>query len=148
MMDVQLVPKTVLPSGPQASPQAPPANGADANASSRTILVGAAQAVTVSAEVGSPSVERRQDRLGRQEDEVVTAQQALDSLRLTSRRTQLEFDQELDIVVLQVVDTRTDEVVETIPAEELVRQLREIIRPDNPPKFEEAAGGLVVDRSI
>jgi uncharacterized FlaG/YvyC family protein len=147
-MDVQLVPKTVLPSGPQASPQSPPANSADANASSRTILAGAAQAVTVSAEIDSPSVERRQDRFGSQEDGIVSAQQALDSLRLTSRRTQLDFDQELDIVVLQVVDTRTDEIVETIPAEELVRQLREIIRPDNPPRFEEASGGLVIDRSI
>lgn len=147
-MDVQLVPKTVLSSGPQSSPQTPPANSADANASARTVLAGPAQAVTASPEIGSPSVERRQDRLGRQDDETLSVQQALDSLRLTSRRTQLDFDEELDIVVLQVVDTRTDEVVETIPAEELVRQLREIIRPDNQPKFEEAAGGLVVDRSI
>ena len=146
-MDVQLVPKTVLPSGPQASPQPPPANGAEANSANKPILANAAQAVTVGAEVESQSVDRRQDRIGRQDGEVRSAQQALDSLRLTSRRTQLDFDRELDIVVLQVVDTRTDEVVETIPAEELVRQLRELIDPA-PPRFEDNSGGLVIDRSI
>lgn len=147
-MDVQLVPKTVLPSGPQASPQAPPTNGADASSANKPILAGAAQAVTVGAEVDSQSVDRRQDRIGRHEGEFRSAQQALDSLRLTSRRTQLDFDRELDIVVLQVVDTRTDEVVETIPAEELVRQMRELIDPDKQPRFDDESGGLVIDRSI
>ena len=54
-MDVQLVPKTVLPSGPQASPQPPPANGAEANSANKPILANAAQAVTVGALTHRPA---------------------------------------------------------------------------------------------
>jgi uncharacterized FlaG/YvyC family protein len=146
-MDVQLVPKPVLASTPQASPQPVPANGADASAASKPILASAGHSVSVAAEVRD-TVERRQDRIGRQGDEAATAQQVIDSLRLTNRRTQLDFDRELDTVVLQVVDTRTEEVIETIPPEELIRQLREAISPDTNSRFGESAGGLVIDRSI
>jgi uncharacterized FlaG/YvyC family protein len=146
-MDIQLVPKTVLASTPQASTQPVPANSADANAASKPILASAGHSVSVVAEVRD-SVERRQDRIGRQGDEAATAQQVIDSLRLTNRRTQLDFDRELDTVVLQVIDTRTEEVIETIPPEELIRQLREAIRPDANSSFGDGAGGLVVDRSI
>jgi len=142
-MDVQLVPKTVLPSTPQASPQHVPASGADASAASKPILAGSGQSVSVVAEV-SGTVDRQQDRIGRQSEESATPQQVIDSLRLTNRRTQLDFDRELEIVVLQVVDTRTEEVIETIPPEELIRQLREAIRPDPPSRFGDNAGGLVI----
>jgi uncharacterized FlaG/YvyC family protein len=146
-MDVQLVPKTVLPSTPQASPQPIPANGAAASTASKPILASAGQSVSVVAEIAD-TVERQQDRIGRQGEESATAQQVIDSLRLTNRRTQLDFDRELETVVLQVVDTRTEEVIETIPPEELIRQLREAIRPDSNSRFGDSAGGLVIDRSI
>jgi uncharacterized FlaG/YvyC family protein len=146
-MEVQFVSKAILPSTAQTSPQAVPANNAEANSASRSPLASPAQTVTVTPEVSTPEAERRQDRTGRQEEETVTAQQALDSLRLTSFRTQLDFNRELDTVVLQVVDTRTEEVIETIPPEELIRQLKEAISPQTN-RFDDSNGGVVIDRSI
>jgi uncharacterized FlaG/YvyC family protein len=146
-MDVQFVPKTTLPSGPQAAPQPLPANNAD-NAATKPILAESARAVTVSANVETPESERRQDRIGKQGDETVSPQKVLDSLRLTNVRTQLDFNRELDTVVLQVVDTRTEEVLETIPSEELVRQLKQIVGPRTSSGAEDSGGGLVIDRSI
>jgi uncharacterized FlaG/YvyC family protein len=146
-MEVQFVPKTTLPSSTQSPSQPVPANSADGNAATRPILGQSAQAVTVSAEVETPEGERRQDRVTDQGERSVSPQQVLDSLRLTNRRTHLDFNQELDIVVLQVVDTRTDEIVETIPSEELVLQLR---REAGLPQ-DRAAGnndGGFVDQSI
>lgn len=146
-MEVQFVSKAILPSAAQTSTQVVPANNAEANSASRSLLASPAQTVTVTPEVSTPEAERRQDRTGRQEEETVTAQQALDSLRLTSFRTQLDFNRELDTVVLQVVDTRTEEVIETIPPEELIRQLKEAISPQTN-KFDDSNGGIVIDRSI
>ena len=48
--------------------------------------------------------------------ELKSAQQALDSLRFSSRKTQVGFDNELNRVFIEVVDTRTDQVVEQIGA--------------------------------
>jgi uncharacterized FlaG/YvyC family protein len=146
-MEVQFAPKTTLPSSAQSPTQVVPANNADSSAATRPILAESAQAVTVSPEVETPESERRQDRVSDQSDRHLSQQEVLDSLRLTNRRTNLDFNRELDIVVLQVVDTRTEEVVETIPSEELVRQLRRLAGPP----LERAggnSGGAVVDQSI
>lgn len=145
-MDVQFTPKTTLPSGQTLAPTPAPANSAENNAASKPLLADSARAVTVSANIETPESERRQDRIGQQGDEAVSPQKVLDSLRLTNRRTQLDFDRDLDTVVLQVVDTRTEEVLETIPSEELVRQLQQIIAQDQSTPND--GGGFVVDRSI
>jgi len=147
-MEVHFVPKTTLPSTQQSAPNPVPANNADSNAASKPILADPARAVTVSSNIETPESERRQDRIGKQGDEPVSPQKVLDSLRLTSRRTQLDFDRELDTVVLQVVDTRTEEVIETIPSEELIRQLRQIVGPQTKPTAEDNNGGSVFDKSI
>lgn len=146
-MEVQFTPKTTLPSGQPSAPIPASPNSAENDTASKPILADSAKAVTVSANIETPESERRQDRIGKQGDESVSSQKVLDSLRLTSRRTQLDFDRELDTVVLQVVDTRTEEVLETIPSEELVRQLRQAIEPHEPSAPNDS-GGLVVDRSI
>ena len=146
-MDIQFVPKTTLPSASQPTPQPVPASNADSSAT-KPILAESARAVTVSADIETPESERRQDRIGRQGDESVSPQQVLDRLRLTNRRTQLDFNRELDTVVLQVVDTRTEEVIETIPSEELLRQLRQLVGPQPRAAADDAGGGLVIDRSI
>ena len=146
-MDIQFVPKTTLPSAPQSTPQPVPASNAD-NSATKPILAESARAVTVSADIETPESERRQDRIARQGDEPVSPQQVLDRLRLTNRRTQLDFNRELDTVVLQVVDTRTEEVIETIPSEELLRQLRQLVGPQPRVAADDAGGGLVIDRSI
>lgn len=146
-MEVQFVPKTTLPSAQPSTPNPAPANAADNQAAAKPLLADSAKAVTVSANIDTPESERRQDRIGQQGDETVSPQKVLDSLRLTNRRTQLDFDRELDTVVLQVVDTRTEEVLETIPSEELIRQLRELVGPLVQPT-QDNSGGPVIDRSI
>ena len=147
-MDVQLVPKTTLPSGSQTVQ--PPASvaGSGSEASAKPLLANAAASVPVAPETSDPSAERRQDKLGKQQDETVTAQQAIESLRLTNRRAQLDFNTELSTVFLQIVDTRTEEVVETIPSEELVRQLKNKAEPAASRALEDRSGGVVIDQSI
>ncbi len=147
-MDVQFVPKTVLPSGPQASPQPVPANSANANTANKPVLASAAQTVNVSPEVSTPSAERGQDRIGKQQDEHVTAQQALDRLRLSNLRTQLNFNRETDTIVLQLVDSRTKEVIETIPPSELLHQLKQVVGPQTQSASDSGNGGAVIDKSI
>ncbi len=144
-MDVQFVPKPALSSG-QSTPQQAGQSPSAANEASAKPLI--SNAVPVVQESTSPSVERRQDKLGKQQDEAVTAQQAIESLRLTNRRTQLDFNTELNTVFLQIVDTRTEEIVETIPPEELVRQLQGRFDPPVQAAFEDASGGIVIDRSV
>ena len=146
-MEVQFVPKTSLPSSSQSAPHAVPASNADSGTATKPIIADPAQAVTSSAKVETPDSERRQDRIANQGDGSVSPQKVLDSLRLTNRRTQLDFDRELDTVVLQVVDTRTEEVLETIPSEELLRQLKRLVGPQQQATAS-SSGGTVIDRSI
>ncbi len=147
-MDVQFVPKTVLPSGPQASPQPVPANSANANTANKPLLAGAAQTVSVSPEVSTHSTERGQDRIGKQQEEAVTPQQAIDRLSLSNLRKQLSFNRESDTIVLQLVDSRTKEVIETIPPTELLRQLKQVVGPQSASASESAGGGTVIDKRI
>ena len=86
--------------------------------------------------------------LARQEQpELQSAQQALDSLKFSSRRTQVGFNNELNKVFLEIVDTRTDKVVEQIPSEKLVKFVSEQLEPP----VERAQGrpnGAVIDEAI
>ena len=66
---------------------------------------------------------------------------------MSGRRTQINFDAELNRVFLQIVDTRTEEVVETIPTEELVRQMQEQAAPPEQAK-EPGKGALPVEEAI
>ncbi len=146
-MEIQITPNTALPGGSQSGQQQSNATTADKAAAGPTIQTNPSTVVTVTQETAEQRNERRDDNLGKQPDESVTAQQAIESLRLTSRRTQLDFNKELNTVFLQVVDTRTDEIVETIPPEELVRQLKESIEPSS--RFHpDDSGGAVVDQSV
>lgn len=146
-MELQFAPKTTLSSGPQGTAQPASATGAENSAAAPTIQSDPSQVVTVAAEAAATANERRQDKLGKQPDETVTAQQVIESLHLTNRRTQLDFNDELNVVFLQIVDTRTDEVVETIPPEELVRQLKASVDPPTHVDFANS-GGAVLDESV
>lgn len=121
------------------SPQPVNTSAAAAGNDVKTIQRNASNVVTLSAESGSARNERRRDTLGRQPDETVSTTQTLEDLRATSRRTQFEFNEELNRVFLEVVDTRTDKVIDTIPPEELVRQLREMAAPRDPSEVDESA---------
>ncbi len=146
-MEIQVTSNTTLPSGSQSGQQQGTASTAGKAAAGSTIQSNPSTVVTVTQETAEQRNERRDDKLGKLQDESVTAQQAIESLRLTNRRTQLDFNTELNTIFLQVVDTRTDEVVETIPPEELVRQLKESIEPSG--RFQpEDSGGAVIDQSV
>jgi uncharacterized FlaG/YvyC family protein len=85
--------------------------------------------------------------LARQEQpELQSAQQALDSLKFSSRRTQVGFNNELNKVFLEVVDTRTDQVVEQIPSEEFVKFVSEQLEP--PTRTQSESNGAVIDEAI
>jgi uncharacterized FlaG/YvyC family protein len=146
-MEVQFVPKTSLPSNAQSTSHVVPATSGDSSAASKPILARPAQAVSATARIAASDAERRQDRISNQGDGPVSPQKVLDSLRLTNRRTQLDFDRELDKVVLQIIDTRTEEVIETIPSEQLIRQLQRLAGPQ---QHHDTAngGGAVLDQSI
>jgi aryl-alcohol dehydrogenase-like predicted oxidoreductase len=109
-----------------------------------------ANVVTLAPEVKGAPVERREEKLGREFEEPVSAQQAIESLRLTSRRTQVDFDIELNTIFLQIIDTRTEEVVDTIPPEELVRELRAKLKPSDQTPLDETVGafGKLVDDGV
>lgn len=79
--------------------------------------------------------------------ELKSAQQALESLRFTSRRTQVGFNNELNRVFLEVIDTRTNQVVEQIPSEEFVRFVHEQLEPPAKRASEES-NGAVVDEAV
>ena len=146
-MVVQFVTNTTLPSGQQSNAQPVPAGGTANDAANKPLLGNTARSVPESNKVATPNGERRADRTGRQGEEAVSPQQVLESLRLTNRRAQLDFDRDLDAVVLQIVDTRTEEVLETIPSEELILQLRRLAGPQDEAQTPDASG-LVVDKSI
>jgi len=146
-MEVQFVPKTSLPSNGQSTTHVVPATSGDGAAASKPILAQPGQAVSATARIATNDSERQQDRVANQGDGSVSPQKVLDSLRLTNRRTQLDFDRELDTVVLQVVDTRTNEVIETIPSEELIRQIKRLAGPQVPQPTDQG-GGPVIDQSI
>ena len=147
-MEVQFVPKTSLPSNGQPTTHVVPASGGDSSAASKPILAQPAQAVSATARIETSDSERQQDRIANQGDGPVSPQKLLDSLRPTNRRAQLDFDRELDTVVLQVVDTRTDEVIQTIPSEELIRQLRRFAGLSQPSGAAHGGGAAIFDQSI
>ena len=86
--------------------------------------------------------------LARQEQpELQSAHQALDSLKFSSRRTQVGFNSELNKVFLEIVDTRTDKVVEQIPSEEFVRFVSEQLEP-TVQRSQGESNGAVIDEAI
>ena len=78
--------------------------------------------------------------------ELQGAQQALESLRFSSRKTQLGFNNELNKIFIEVVDTRTDTVVEQIPSEKFVKFVSEQLEPTDRPA-EEGTNGAVIDET-
>ncbi|MGE4219473.1 MAG: flagellar protein FlaG [Alphaproteobacteria bacterium] len=139
-----------------SQPPLPPQSGVGNSQSStnnttggevRTLQHNPASVVTSTANTGGSIGDRHRDTHGRHPDERVSAQKTLESLRLTSRRTQIDFNPELNRVFLQIVDTRTDEVVESIPPEELVRQLKEQVEPRRLDLPSESSG-TVIDEQV
>jgi uncharacterized FlaG/YvyC family protein len=95
------------------------------------------------------SLERDSDRdlARKKQPELNSAQQALDSLKFSSRRTQVGFNNELNKVFLEVVDTRTDQVIEQIPSEKLVKFVNEQLEPPIS-RSQSEPNGAVIDEAI
>ena len=103
--------------------------------------------VTPSAESDGARGDRRKDTLGQQPEDVTSALSELGSERLTNRRTQLGFNSQLNRVFLEVVDTKTDEILETIPPEELVRFFSDLKERGESVELPEQSGA-VLDQSV
>lgn len=82
-----------------------------------------------------------------EQPELQSAQQALDSLRFSSRKTQVGFNNELNKVFIEVVDTRTDTVVEQIPSEKFVKFVSEQLQP-SVERPQDGPNGAVIDKAI
>jgi uncharacterized FlaG/YvyC family protein len=125
------------------------------NSAVKTILNNPESVVSQSGESAGPkndsdrSLERDSDRgLARQKQpELKSAQQALDSLKFSSRRTQVGFNNELNKVFLEVVDTRTDQVIEQIPSEKFVEFVSEQLEPPVA-RSQNEPNGAVIDEAI
>ncbi len=103
--------------------------------------------VTPSAESDGARGDRRKDTLGQLPEEFIGALSEQGGERLTNRRTQLGFNSELNRVFLEVVDTKTDEILETIPPEELVRFFSGLIERGETEEVPEQSGA-VLDQSV
>ncbi|MEE2934037.1 MAG: flagellar protein FlaG [Pseudomonadota bacterium] len=107
----------------------------------------ASTTVNLVADTGDSGGEQQHNRLGAQFEQAVSAQETLNDMQPKGRRVDINFNSELNKLLLQVVDTRTDEVVETIPPETLVRHLKDQVAP--PETLEETLNASsAVDKEV
>jgi hypothetical protein len=78
---------------------------------------------------GASQNDRRQDLLG--QDQAGTGgdseTNSPEDLQVTSRRTTLNFDSEQNRIFLEVVDSNTEEVIERIPSDQLVKLVQQVL---------------------
>ena len=143
-MEVQFAPLASFQT--QTGQPANQPSGADSS-SVKTVQSNPSNVVTATAKSEGSRSARRDDTSSRAAQEVtVSARQAIDSLRLTNRRTQIGFNSELNRVFLEVINAKTDEVVERIPSERLVRFVAEQL--ETPEPVEIGPNGAVLDQSV
>ena len=81
---------------------------------------------------GASQNDRRRDTLGQNDTALGSREDSSpEDLRLSSRRTTINFDSEQNRIFLEVVDTNTDEVIEQIPSDQLVEQVRKMLETAN-----------------
>jgi uncharacterized FlaG/YvyC family protein len=144
MMEVQFLPNA--PVQGQQTGQQTNASAAANDATGRTVQTKPDNVVTVAGQTEGARNERRRDQSGRSEQNTEGVGKTLEDLRLTSRRTKFEFNSDLNRVFLEVIDTKTDQVVDRIPPEELARLFQEQLKAPKP----QGAGpnGAVIDESV
>ena len=85
--------------------------------------------------------DRQQDLLGKDElaagSRGETPDFSPEELQLTSRRTTLNFDSEQNRIFLEIVDTTTEEVIERIPSEGLVKFVQQALDNDDANEIED-----------
>jgi len=144
-MDVNFssLPSLQSQSGSQAGSNPVPGGGSGV----KTLQSNPDSVVSQSNQPFSPGQDKGNGFARQEVPELKSAQQALDSLKFSSRRTQVGFNNELNKVFLEVVDTRTDQVVEQIPSEEFVRFVSEQLEP-RAPRTEDDSNGAVIDEAV
>ena len=142
-MDVNFSSLPSLPSGSQGGSNSVP--GGDSAV--KTIQSNPASVVSQSNSSTAPGDDKGGGQTGQEQTELKSAQQAVDSLKFSSRRTQVGFNNELNKVFLEVVDTRTDQVVEQIPSEEFVRFVSEQLEPPTQ-RADGDSNGAVIDQAV
>lgn len=113
----------------------------------KTLQSNPSSVVTQSSSSSGPREDNGKGLARQEQPELQSAQQALDSLKFSSRRTQVGFNNELNKVFLEVVDTRTDQVVEQIPSEEFVRFVSEQLEPPTQ-RADGDSNGAVIDQAV
>ena len=142
-MDVNFSSLPSLLSGSQGGSNSVP--GGDSAV--KTLQSNPASVVSQSSSSSGPGNDNGSGLTGQEQPELKSAQQALDSLKFSSRRTQVGFNNELNKVFLEVVDTRTDQVVEQIPSEEFVRFVSEQLEPPKQ-RADGDSNGAVIDQAV
>ena len=143
-MDVNFSSLPSLQSQPTASSGS--SSGSGGNSAVKTIQSSPDAVVTQVSESDGPQNESGNGFSRQEQAELQGAQQALESLRFSSRKTQLGFNNELNKIFIEVVDTRTDTVVEQIPSEKFVKFVSEQLEPTDRPA-EEGTNGAVIDET-
>ena len=143
-MDVNFSSLPSLQSQPTASSGS--SSGSGGNSAVKTIQSSPDAVVTQVSQSDGPQNESGNGFSRQEQVALQGAQQALESLRFSSRKTQLGFNNELNKIFIEVVDTRTDTVVEQIPSEKLVKFVSEQLEPTEQPA-EEGTNGAVIDET-
>jgi uncharacterized FlaG/YvyC family protein len=121
-MEVNLT--TQVPLQQQQQPQQNP-NGTNAPGSTQTVQNIPDQVVTAATNAEDTNV-RDDDALRRQERGARDAGVAsLDDLRIQGLKTRVGFDTENDLVFLEILTPKTEDVIQRIPSESLVEFLSE-----------------------
>lgn len=143
-MEVSLTTQVPLP---QQQPQQPAPNAANAPGATQTVQGVPDQVVTATTQADETNA-RSEDALRRQDrSEREGALASLQELQIEGLQTRIGFDQEKDLVFLEILLPKTEDVIARIPSENLVDFLSE--------KFSDvieraAAGGNreAIDQSI
>ena len=143
-MDVNFSSLPSLQSQPTASSGS--SSGSGGNSAVKTIQSSPDAVVPQVSQSDGPQNESGNGFSRQEQAELQGAQQALESLRFSSRKTQLGFNNELNKIFIEVVDTRTDTVVEQIPSEKFVKVVSELLEPSEQPA-EEGSNGAVIDET-
>ena len=96
---------------------------------------------------GAPQNETKNQPDNSATSNINNTQQELDTLNLSGRRTQVGFNNELNKVFLEVVDTRTEQVIEQIPSEKFVRFVHERLEEPSS-RDDDEPNGAVIDEAV
>lgn len=99
---------------------------------SATLELNPEYVVTSAAASGRPENELRRDNSNQRREDRPSARddkRAPEELQLSSRRTTISFDSEQNRIFLEVIDRKTEKIIERLPSDTLVALIRETLQP-------------------